>query len=52
MKTRCKMVDFSFRRNEQHVLSGILEYALILAVTMIAIIAASSWLNEQLFMML
>jgi len=44
------MFDFSFQRNEQHVLAGILEYALIITITMIAIIAATSILKDQIGM--
>jgi|GEM_PF-1557424 len=48
MKPHSKMLDFSFRRNEQHILAGILEYVLIIVITMIAIIAATAILNDQI----
>lgn len=51
MKPRSQMLDFSFRQNEQHILADILEYALIIVITMIAITATTSILNDQVTLM-
>lgn len=52
MKPRSKIVDFSFRRNKQHALAGILEYALVITITAIAVSAAASVLKEQIALLI
>ncbi|RCL00546.1 MAG: hypothetical protein JSC189_001125 [Candidatus Tokpelaia sp. JSC189] len=50
MKQYSKILDFSLR-NQEHVLANILEYALIISITMIAIIATTSILKDQISIM-